>query len=93
MKHLYRAPSAEENVVGDRVFSYLAEIDILGWKFRKLVDGSLVIETPSVPDIGPLLCRLGEDETEMLEILAAMPKPEGPVWLPPSEWSNVGSIG
>ena len=92
MKHLYRAPSAEENVVGDRTFSYLAEIDILGWKFRKLVDGSLVIETPSVPEIGaPLLCRLDEDGTELLEILAAMPKPEGSVWLPP--WSNVGSIG
>jgi hypothetical protein len=43
---VYRAQPSETNYAGARDFKYVAEIDILGWKFVRSTDGALLIETP-----------------------------------------------
>ena len=38
MSTWHHAPSREENVAGPREFAYMAEVDILGWKFHQAIN-------------------------------------------------------
>ena len=72
---LYTAPNREDNYTGDRDFAYQAEVDILGWKFRKMGDGKFIVETPRVTlnDAGhSLMFAFGTEHQALLAALMAL---------------------
>jgi hypothetical protein len=93
MRH-YVAPSREENWAGDREFAYLTEVDVLGWKFRKMTTGNVVIETPRVTldfageSMGVILTP---DHVALLAALVALREPGVGDPLPDG-WENVGQF-
>ena len=82
----FKAPSADENIAGPRAFAYVAEVDVMGWKFRVMYDGSLQIDLPTMPvddlPVSPITLSgdgLGEADAEERpaaeETTAAAPAP------------------
>lgn len=91
---LYAAPPRDDNVAGPREFAYLAEVDILGWKFRMMKDGMLVIDTPTATADSEgrnMLCCLGRNHAALIAALLAL-DPEVPDAVIPSRWTDVGRI-
>jgi len=70
----FKAPSADENVAGPRAFAYVAEVDVMGWKFRVMYDGSFQIDLPTMPvddlPVSPMFAA-GPGVTAILEALLA----------------------
>ena len=94
MSTWHHAPSREENVAGVREFAYMAEVDILGWKFRMMKNGSFVIDTPIATEHNAgrnMLCILGRDHAALLSALLAL-DPDVPPALIPDRWDGVGRL-
>lgn len=92
---LYEAPSREENISGPRDFAYMAEVDILGWKFRRMTDGALIIETPAagVDASGKnMFFSVQQEFHPLLAALLSLDAPTGTEFHPPDGWSNVGRL-
>lgn len=89
----YAAPSRAENFSGPRTFAYLAEVDILGWKFRAMQDGRFVIDTPIVAETGAnLMLVVTSDGADLLaSLLAMLPQNTDELQLP-ENWTDVGRI-
>ena len=90
---LHEAPSREDNWCGPRDFAYLAEVDILGWKFRKMADGTFVVDTPKVTldDAGRgLTASFGRGHTALIEALMALEHGGEPDV--PDSWDSVGKV-
>jgi hypothetical protein len=90
---LYEAPSRADNWCGDRDFAYLAEVDILGWKFRKMADGGVIIDTPKVTldQAGSnLRAVLSPGHVALVQALMALEKKQGPEV--PDSWEDIGKV-
>lgn len=91
MKTLTVAPDRSDNPVEAREFQYLAEVDILGWKFTKAKNGALLVTTPTMEPEGQggyLLAVLSPQHQALLQALMALVEPErGEI---PDSWENVG---
>ena len=87
---LYEAPTRDDNFVGPRDFAYLAEVDILGWKFRKMADGGFVIDTPrtTLDMSASLVAVLGPEHVALIQALMALKTTQAPEI--PNSWENVG---
>jgi hypothetical protein len=91
---LYAAPSRDTNDAGPREFAYLAEVDILGWKFRLMKDGKFVIDTPNIVEGmegSNMLAVLGRDHADLLAALLNL-DPDLPEVVVPDRWTNVGRL-
>jgi hypothetical protein len=91
-EHVWRAPGFTENVSGPREFHYLAEVDMLGWKFVRGTDGALLIETPRATSETVGQSMIAVLRPDLLEVIRAVldlavPQPDGAV---PSDWNAVG---
>ena len=92
----FHAPNREDNVSGPRQFAYLAEVDILGWKFRSMKDGSFVIDTPIASDDlavegRGMICILGREHKRLIEALLAL-DPDLPPAVVPDTYTNVARV-
>ena len=90
---LYKAPTREDNYCGPRSFAYLAEVDVLGWKFRKMADGGFVIDTPrtTLDTAGfPLVAVLTPKHVALLQALMALENTGEPEV--PDAWGDVGKV-
>ena len=93
-EYLSRAPSREDNLAGPRQFGYIAELDLVGWKFVTNADGSFVIETPQVPDFGSLFFTGSAPTRRLLLALLSQPDDsEDLVSVPSEAFDNVGYVG
>lgn len=84
VEHLDRAPARSQNFGGERTFGYMAELDILGWKFVVRADGSILIETPIV-DGGQPTIALSSYHRDLITALFDLPdeEPVGVVGIAP----------
>lgn len=65
---LTRAPASGDNEPGPRVFLYMAELDILGWKFAVRGNGNIVIEVP-----GGAVIEANDAHRVLLQALLQLP--------------------
>jgi hypothetical protein len=89
---IYRAPSREENVAGPREFAYVAEIDITGWKFRLMYDGSFQIDLPTLPEGGSPMFACSPATTDLLRALLSASDGPGTLAQFTSSAAGLGSV-
>lgn len=91
---LYEAPPRSDNVAGTRDFAYLAEVDILGWKFRMMKDGMLVIDTPTAhadSEGRHMTMALGRGHVDLIDALIGL-DPGLPDPVVPERYTDIGRI-